>query len=261
MILLCTAVLASFHIAVFGDNQGDGPGTPPFDSFVHWVDSAGPLAIVGTGDHVSTPSCAFLRFLEEEQPFAGIFWPAVADAENACWGESQADVGAGFPLLGFTAASAVTVDGCSYSASLRLEGVDVRIVSIHFPDQPADPLEALTPAAREFMAEALEQCPDSALVIAVAHSRTGRWDNCLEGCYSAILERKADLLLSGTIHAPLLLPGPVPSVNAGSLTRPLTLFRPSFIDLEVDPEESLTLRMMDASVCPPVVRREVRMAY
>ncbi|NLP05316.1 hypothetical protein GX411_05145 [Candidatus Fermentibacteria bacterium] len=261
MILLATALLSAFHIAVFGDNQGDGPGTPPFDNFACWVDSVGPLAIVGTGDHVSNPSCAFLRFLEAEPSFAGIFWPAVADAENACWGRSQADVGAGFPLLGYGAASFASIEGCSYAASLELEGVDVRIVSIHFPDQPADPLEAFTPAAREFLAEVLEDCPDSALVIVVAHSRTGRWDNCLDGAVAALLERKADLLLSGTIHVPLLLPGPVPSANAGSLTRPLVLFPPSFIDLEVAPAESLTLRMMDASVSPPAVRREIPITY
>lgn len=260
MILLSVSLLAAFHLAAFGDNQGDGPGTPPFDNFARWVDSVGPLAILGTGDHVSTPSCAFLRFLEAEPSFAGIFWPAVADAENACWGSSQADVGAGFPLLGYTAACALA-EGCSYAASLELEGVDLRIVSIHFPDQPADPLEALTPEAREFLAGALEECPDSALVIVVAHSRAGRWDNCLDADDAALLGRKADLLLSGTIHVPLLLPGPVPSANAGSLTRPLPPFHPAFIDLEVAPAESLTMRMMDASVSPPAVRREIRMAY
>jgi hypothetical protein len=248
------AAAASFHIAVFGDNHGDGPGTAGMDCLLHWIEEVDPVLLVGTGDHVSSPRCPFVFFLEEHPAVTAIFLPAVADAENAAWGRSQSSPLAGAPMLELCGISDPDGD-CCYQYRDTIDNIPLAVLSLYFPDEPADPLHPFPEASRRALAGFLaDPSLGSSFVLVSAHGLDGRWDTWLDRRAWKRVHARADVLVSGSTHLPFLYAAPAAAANAGSLTRPLPLVFPCFLDLEVAGAESFRMGFMDASAYPPTER-------
>jgi hypothetical protein len=248
------AVAASFHIAVFGDNHGDGPGNEGMDCLLRWFAETRPILLVGTGDHVSSPRCPFVRLLEDSSDFRAVFLPAVADAENAAWGGSQSSPLAGAPLLALSGIADIDGD-CCFQYRDTVDQIPLAVLSLYFPDEPLDPLYPFPEASRRALAGFLaDPALESAFVLISAHGLDGRWDTWLDRRAWKRVHSRADLLVAGSTHLPFLYAAPAATANAGSLTRPLPFVYPCFLDLEVAGAESFRLGFMDASTYPPTER-------
>jgi len=200
--------LSNFTFALFSDNQG----ASPYDN-IHmtrmnsWMKKSNVNFVIGIGDHLMQQDDRnFLSFLLTDKWWYNNFYPTIADAENAYFGKSQADKysgGALLKLMQFKTRKDIQLreNGSEYYAVKQVNGYKVHIITLHFPDQPAND-SAFSEDSKKFMIEKINtiQKTDKDIIVVNAHSRYGFWIDNLNNSQREILMNKADLVLSGTTH-------------------------------------------------------------
>jgi len=224
---------AVFSFAIMSDHKGDSPkSSKRFANMVRWIRESNDRFVIGLGDHVKRGrENSFLEFLKEDGWWHRNFYPNVADGENEFYGESQADWGAGAPILDEVDLSerpnvVVRDNGCEYYAKIRIKGYTVHLIQLHYPDQPKVDSLAFRQDSKQYLVDLLRSIDKGPkdIIIAAAHSRTGFWIDQLSDEQRRVVMDKCDLLLSGTTHRwkRKIVPGYEDSgpliVNTGSVT-------------------------------------------
>jgi predicted phosphodiesterase len=237
---------AVFTFAIISDNNGESPkSNPQFARMVEWVKSADCRFVIGMGDHVKKGlENSFLDFLKTDQWWRERFYPCVADGENDYYGESQADWGAGAPILDTVALRSrdgveIRPNGCEYYAKIPSGQYTVHVIMAHFPDEPSN--AAFKEESRQWVSDtvgSIKKGPYDLIVIG-AHSRYGSWLELLSDTQKQPLMEKADLILSATIHfwGKVNAPshewsGPL-CINTGSVTHPNFGSKPGYVQVHV----------------------------
>jgi len=226
---------AVFSFAIMSDNKGDSPSSKEeFAKMVEWIDEAGDEFVIGLGDHVKKGwANDFLPFLSQDAWWHQNFYPNVADGENEYYGESQADWGAGAPMLEAVHLShkpqvEVRDNGCEYYAQIEAGKYTVHLIQLHYSDNPADDTIAFREDSRAYLIRTLEGIDKGKrdIVIVGAHSRDGFWADELSPERQKVVVEKADLVLSATTHffvqdyLPLYETTGALCINTGSITHP-----------------------------------------
>jgi hypothetical protein len=202
---------AAFSFSIISDNKGDSP----IDNiFMHkcdnWIKQAGDKFVIGLGDHIKKGfTNTFLDFIGPDgDPFwYHHFYPNVADGECEYWGNGQGDWGAGYPIIEWINLLqkdnvSVRENKCEYYAVVKIKGIAVHIIQLHFSDNPADPAIAFNESSRKYLLNTLDSIEKTSndLIIILAHSRTGEWIPLLNPERRKKVLNKADLVLSATTH-------------------------------------------------------------
>ena len=199
---------STFSFALFSDNQG----ASPYDN-IHmtkmnsWMKKSNVEFVIGVGDHVMQQDDRnFLSYILRDAWWYKNFYPTIADAENAYFGRSQADKysgGALLSLLHFKTRKDIELrnNNAEYYAMKEVKGYRIHIISLHFPDQPAND-SAFSEDSKRFMVSKLNSIvkTDKDIIIINAHSRYGFWIDNLNPAQRELVMNKADMLLSGTTH-------------------------------------------------------------
>ncbi len=200
---------AVFSFAIMSDNKGDSPGNKKeFANMVEWIEQNDDRFVIGLGDHVKKGwENSFLDFLKENQWWHDNFYPNVADGENEFYGESQADWGAGAPIL-----DEVNLDSrknviirdnkCEYYARIEVEGYTIHLIQLHYSDSPKEDSIAFNEDTRNFLLKTLNGIEKGKkdIIIVGAHSRKGFWIDKLSDEQKQVVMEKCDLALSATTH-------------------------------------------------------------
>lgn len=199
---------SEFSFALFSDNQG----ASPYDN-IHmtrmnsWMRKSNVEFVIGVGDHIMQQDDRnFLSYILRDAWWYKNFYPTIADAENAYFGKSQADKysgGALLKLLHFKTRKDIELrdNDAEYYAVKEVKGYKIHIISLHFPDQPAND-SAFSEDSKKFMMNKLNSIvkTDKDIIIINAHSRYGFWIDNLNPKQRETVMNKADMLLSGTTH-------------------------------------------------------------
>ncbi|MCF8283980.1 MAG: hypothetical protein K9I48_03280 [Sphingobacteriales bacterium] len=199
---------SKLSFALFSDNQGSSPYDDIHMAKMNkWMSEAKVSFVVGVGDHIMQQNGRnFLQFLMRDAWWYNNFYPTIADAENAYFGKSQADLNSGGKLLNLMnfkkrAGVELRKNNSEYYALKEVNGYRIHIITLHFPDQPAND-SAFSADSKAFMVSKLNSITKSKkdIVIVNAHSRFGFWIDNLNAAQKSVLMNKADLVLSGTTH-------------------------------------------------------------
>lgn len=199
---------STFSFALFSDNQG----ASPYDD-IHmtrmnkWMKESNVEFVVGVGDHLmKQDNRNFLSYVLRDAWWYKNFYPTIADAENAYFGKSQGDLysgGAFLKLMNFRNREGIELreNNSEYYAVKKVKGYNIHIITLHFPDQPAND-SAFREESKRYMVEKLNSIHKTAkdIIIINAHSRYGFWIDNLSATQRDLLLNKADLVLSGTTH-------------------------------------------------------------
>ncbi len=239
---------AVFSFAIMSDNKGDSPSSKDeFARMVEWIDEAGDAFVIGLGDHVKKGwDNDFLSFLEENQWWQLNFYPNVADGENEFYGESQADWGAGAPVLDEVNLSYrpnvdIRENDCEYYAQIEVGKYTVHLIQLHYSDNPADDTIAFREDSREYLIRTLEGIPKGKrdIVIVGAHSFDGFWLDELSPERQKMVVEKADLVLSATTHfftrdyLPHYVTSGALCINTGSITYPASYCPYGYVQVHI----------------------------
>ena len=226
---------AVFSFAIMSDNKGDSPkGSKQFANMAKWIKESGDQFVIGLGDHVKKGwENSFLPFLKENQWWHQNFYPSVADGENEFYGKSQADWGAGAPILDEVKLSThpnVTIrdNNCEYYAKIKVKGYTIHLIQLHYSDNPKEDSIAFTQDSKRYLVDVLKSIDKGPkdIIVAAAHSRTGFWIGQLSDEQRDAVMDKCDLVLSATTHfwERKVIPGYKDSgplfINTGSVTYP-----------------------------------------
>ena len=239
---------AVFSFAIMSDNKGDSPkSSKQFANMVKWIEESGDRFVIGLGDHVKKGwENSFLPFLKENRWWHQNFYPNVADGENEFYGKSQADWGAGAPILEEVELSTrpnvvIRENKCEYYAEIRMKGHTIHLIQLHFSDQPKEDSIAFTQDSKRYLVDVLksiEKCPED-IVIAAAHSRNGFWIDQLSDEQRDMVMDKCDLVLSATTHfwERKVISGYEDSgplfINTGSITYPSSYCSYGYVQVHV----------------------------
>ncbi len=198
--------LSLFTFMIFSDNKGNASDQSlsmmGVDLAIAEMDAR---FAIGLGDHVQGGSReiqGFVPFVTSDPWWSTAFYPNIADGENAYYGSSQGDWGAGAGLvddLGLCEFPGVTCreNHAEYHAVLDYEEVTVHFISVHYPDTGEDKFPEENRAYLVAEIEAVEKTGKE-IIIAAAH--TGEWTQMLEPADQELVLSKADLLLGATTH-------------------------------------------------------------
>ena len=226
---------ATFNFAIMSDNKGDSPqSSKQFANMVKWIEESNAQLVIGLGDHVKKGwENSFLPFLRENRWWHQNFYPNVADGENEFYGESQADWGAGAPILDEVELSThpnvmIRDNKCEYYAKSKVKGYTIHLIQLHYSDQPKEDSIAFTEDSKRYLMDVLKSIDKGPrdIIIAAAHSRTGFWIDQLSDEQRDVVMDKCDVVLSATTHfwQRKVIPGYQDSgplfVNTGSITYP-----------------------------------------
>jgi len=226
---------AIFNFAIMSDNKGDSPiSSRQFANMVKWIEESNDQFVIGLGDHVKKDwENSFLHFLKENRWWHQNFYPNVADGENEFYGRSQADWGAGAPILEEVDLSkrpnvAVRKNHCEYHAKIGAKGYTIHLIQLHYSDQPKEDSIAFNQDSKRYLIDVIKSIDKGPrdLIIAAAHSRTGFWVDRLSPEQRDVVMDKCDLVLSATTHfwERKNIPGYEHSgplfINTGSITYP-----------------------------------------
>jgi hypothetical protein len=234
-----------FSFSVFSDNTGDGPERIEFSRMVEWIAARKHSFVLGMGDHIKKGTKnRFVDFLKGNECWRKNFYPTIADNDNEFYGKNQADWGAGKALFDLTDIKArpnvsFRENGVEYYAVISESGINVHLISLHYPDMPKDDSVSFREDSKEFMVGILNNIEKkgSDIVIIGAHSRLGYWLDKLNAEQKKTVMEKADLILAATTHVfhissgngdlgPLVL-------NTGSVTRPRLWSSPGFVSVDI----------------------------
>lgn len=240
-----------FSFAIFSDNHGEETDQIEFKRMADWIESNNCSFVLGTGDHVQAKTKNnFIDFLKNNKWWYSNFYPTVADNENGHYGKNQADWGSGVKLFDLTDIKSrknvkFAENGVEYHAVINEKGLNIHIISLHYPDQPDIDSIAFKESSKEYMVEILKSIDknENDIIIIGAHSRLGYWLDKLNKDQKKIVDEKADIVLSSTTHVFHIFSengdaGPL-VLNTGSITRPRLWGSPGFISVDVynDPLE------------------------
>jgi len=202
------AAIAAF--VIMSDNKGRAPSdSREMGRLVEWSAEMGARFTIGLGDHLKRGwRNAFLDFLEENRGWRDRFYPCIADGENEFYGARQGDWGAGgafLKVIGLDRRPRVEIrrNGAEYYARLPLDhGYTVHLIQLHYPDEPRNLRVAFPDSTRAYLCDMLPRIPHTPrdIVIAAAHSRSGRWVNLLRYDQRELVLDRATLVLSATTH-------------------------------------------------------------
>lgn len=200
--------LSDFSFALFSDNQG----ASPFDNIQmsrmnSWMKKSNVNFVIGIGDHLMQQDDRnFLSYILRDSWWYKNFYPTIADAENAYFGKSQGDKysgGALLKLMQFKTRKDIALreNSSEYYAVRKVNGYTIHIITLHFPDQPAND-SAFSEDSKRFMTNTINSIvkTEKDIIIVNAHSRYGFWIDNLNVQQRETLMNKADLVLSGTTH-------------------------------------------------------------
>lgn len=226
---------AVFNFTIMSDNKGDSPqSSRQFANMVKWIEESRDQFVIGLGDHVKEGwENSFLLFLQENEWWHQNFYPNVADGENEFYGKSQADWGAGAPILDEVELSkrpnaVIRKNRCEYYAKMKVKGYTIHLIQLHYSDQPKEDSIAFRQDSKRYLMDVLKSIDKGSrdIVIAAAHSRTGFWVDQLSPEQRDVVMDKCDLVLSATTHfwERKKIPGYEHSgplfINTGSITYP-----------------------------------------
>ncbi len=198
-----------FSFSVISDNHG----ASPYDNIqmyrtAKWIAQGEDKFVLGLGDHmVKNESNNFLHFILRNEWWKKNFYPTIADGENAYFGSSQSDWGAGGQLLEalnfknkFN--TRVRENGAEYYTKFSIKGVNIHYISLHYPDEPYILNKCFPIDSRNYLINTLNniQKSNNDIIIVAAHSRWGSWIDDLNESQKNYVMSKCDLLLSGTTH-------------------------------------------------------------
>ncbi len=198
--------LSLFTFLVFSDNKGDAPGQSLSMTGVELaVGEMDARFAIGLGDHLKGGSRelqGFVPFVTSDPWWSTAFYPNIADGENAYYGSSQGDWGAGAGLLvdlGLCESPGVTCrdNHAEYHAVQTLDDITVHLISVHYPDSGEDQFPE---ASRAYLVSEIEAVEKSGKEIIIGAAHTGMWVQMLEPADQELVLSKADLLLGATTH-------------------------------------------------------------
>lgn len=198
-----------FSFSVISDNHG----ASPYDNIqmaraAKWIAEGQDEFVLGLGDHmVKNESNNFLNFILRDEWWRKNFYPSIADGENAYFGSSQADWGAGGQLLSALnlknrSNTIMRENGAEYYSRFFIKGITIHYISLHYPDEPYILDECFKIDSRNYLINTLNKIHKSSndIIIVAAHSRWGTWIDDLNENQKSYVMSKCDLLLSGTTH-------------------------------------------------------------
>ena len=253
---------AVFSFAIMSDNKGDALPKAEFTNMVNWIKDADDAFVIGLGDHVKKGwENDFLPFLSQDAWWHNNFYPNVADGENEYYGKSQADWGAGAPILDMVHLSErphvkIRKNGCEYYTQIEIKGYRIHLIQLHYSDSPADADIAFNESSRAYLINTLKSIHKGKhdIIIVAAHSHDGFWLDELSKERQAIVAEKADLLLSATTHfftrnyLPEYENSGALCINTGSITHPFSYCPAGYVEVHVlENPFSLLVQYIDAS--------------
>lgn len=199
----------SFSFSIISDNHGESPmENLQMAKMTKWVKESNDAFVLGVGDHLQkNKSNDFLAFLVRNEWWKNNFYPTIADAENDFFGKGQSDWGSGskfLNILGLNKKSNVSMNnnGAEYYAQMNVNGITVHYIVLHFPDNPYNEDIAFPESSKQYLINTLNSInkTNKDIIIVSAHSMYGSWIDNLSASQQQIVNKKCDLLLSGTTH-------------------------------------------------------------
>jgi len=204
---------SSFKFYTMSDNKGDSIEVPDFEKMINWTKKLDSIDrdmkfVIGLGDHVKKGrDNKFISFMNNDNFYHNNFYPNIADGENEYYGDGQDDWGAGkklFKELNLLERDNVTIreNGAEYYAKFTINGINIHLIQLHFPDQPSNIDIAWPKESREYMINKIKSIEksDNDIIIVAAHSRDGAWYDYLTKEQLDIVMSKVDIGFSATIH-------------------------------------------------------------
>jgi hypothetical protein len=200
--------LSILKFIIMSDNKGDGIEDLRFKNMVDWSNQFNSEFVIGLGDHVKINwENSFLDFLKTNSFWFNNFYPAIADGENEYYGTSQGDWGAGKKLLEFLnfnnkENTVLRENGAEYYTKITLNGLNIHLIQLHFPDTPADATLAWPQDSRDYLINTIKSINKTKndLIIVSAHSISGSWYQYLTSDELKVIMDSVDLGLSATSH-------------------------------------------------------------
>jgi hypothetical protein len=238
-----------FNFSIFSDNHGVSPyENLNFAKANYHIRKTNDVCVLGVGDHLTgTGTNDFLYFICNDPYWRANFYPTISDNENAFYGSSQNDWGAGkefFNAMDFHQKNNLTFskEQVDYYAIIEApKNYKIHWISLYFPDHPEDPRMAFRESSKLFLRRSLSQIVKTHrdIIVIGAHSKYGSWIQELSPDLQKVVMEKADIIVGASTHfyeryqldgyqnhGPLLL-------NSGSPVYPRFGSKPGFLQVHV----------------------------
>lgn len=235
----------AFSFSIFSDNQGASPTSDILMARANMhIRNTNDKYVLGVGNHLNRVSNnEFLYFVCNDLFWRNNFYPTIADGENSIYGNHE-EWGAGklfFDAIDMRLRNNITFskEGTDYYALINdSSGYNIHFVSIHYPDQPADPSLAFKQSSKNFLYSTLSSIEKKSndIIVVAAHSRYGFFTEYFEPKLKKLVDKKCDLVVSGSTHyyerqkTDDMTKGPL-ILNTGSITNPKFNSQPGFLQV------------------------------
>lgn len=241
---------SAFSFSIISDNHGQSVYENINMAKTNYhIQKSNDVCVLGLGDHLtSTGTNNFLFYVCNDPFWKENFYPTISDNENAFYGKSQADWGAGkyfFDAIDFDKRKNIefSKEGVDYYAIIEApHNYRIHWISLHFPDESQDRNKiAFKESSKNFLKKQLLKITKSKhdIVIVGAHGLYGYWLNELNPELFKLIIEKSDLILGANTHyyerftpdgfenkGPLIL-------STGSVTYPRFKSKPGFIQVRL----------------------------